>query len=935
MATAVGAIVAVNPAATVTQPTANVFNYAYCNNSKAYLGTLNGILNEPVFVGKINSGAAALTLDIDHYPTELTFGNLIRVTYPTGQVAGYWRYEGRKSVMAGQNKYTLTLTPLSAELKEISFNANYSSDTTQPNTALGAATFDTPVKAAIAKTVHLSAGTILNDGTSYAYVFNNCTGQDTLNQAMTFAGSTWWWYVDANGVVSLANASPFVHTWTVGTEVSAGEWDDDILSLWNGQPVIGGTGPEGTASLTALAVDTNPANPYSTVNIGERTAAPYQDSSLVTQASVNAVATSLLGYAERVTSTRKLTLTHYTTRRPQPGDACYLVETDPASGDPTSKGNLVKQGPYLITDVTEYGGTFRYQVTVSASMTVPVLAFNPQLSQEQALLKLMQQPQIQPVSNDGKVGSIGNGVLGGAASGGALNATPGQPIGLTASTGIDNLAQTNNAYIQVSWSAPSASDNVSLWPVQWRKATDPDVAASYYRTVVNGSLGLKIPGLIQGTSYVVMVAAINGAGVQSAWSTLSETTALDTTAPAVPANLVAYRTPRGAMVSWAPGAESAGGSAPDLQGFWLQVAIDGISQGWQDVTPGSAGAYSLNTSTDYTAPTGTPQGTVLYFRVAAVDWSGNVSAFTTQTPAIYTDGVSFEELTVGQLNAYGLLTATGGITTRATVQQGQAASGPGVDINASGITLYDGTATDHGAGAGITGQLNATNGNAFFSGTVSASQILGVAGGAGGSGARMWIDLADTSAGVGPLIDVNDGTYDRVQIGNLSANGNSPAQYGIRAIDNQGHVIFDSLGISQAASVLGTSNGSSTINFSGTLSGLSGTNTSFVVSNRPQNILVLGIATIGGVTPAGNLINPQASVGVNGQGYGQLQSLYNTVVQGTVGTDSTIQVPITSWYYQSGIPVGSYNAQFQGVLGGSALAGGIFNWQIIVIQLGG
>ena len=924
---ATGAIVAVSPSSVIATPSANLFNYAYCAAAnKAYIGTLNGITSQPVFVGKINNGAGALTIDIDHYPSELTFGNLIRVTYPSGQVAGWWKFEGKKAVLAKGNAYTLTLTPLSAELSDISFNANYSSDATQPTIPLGAATFDVPIRAAIARTLHLSAGNISNDGTSYSYVFNNCTGQDPLKQAMTFAGSSWWYYCDASGVVSVANASPFAHSWTIGTDVVAGEWDDDILTLWNGQPVTGGTGPDGVTSLSAFAQDTNPANPYSVPNLGERTNAVYQDTSLNTQASVNAVAASLLNYAERVTSTRKLTISHYSLRRPQPGDACYLTEV--SAGDPAKPGNLSKDGPFLITDVTEYGGSFRYDVTISASMTVPVLSFNPMMSQQQAIAKLMQNPQVLAVSPSGAVGNIGNGVVGGGAFG---SVRPSVPTGLALVTSLDNVGQLNNAAISATWNGNSSTEGVAYYALRWRKATDPDVDASYTSQHVTAQ-GAKISGLYQGTAYVVELAAVNGAGVSSAsWATVGITSAMDTNAPAVPINLAATRTPRGAQVSWSPGVETAGGAAADLQGYWLQVSIPGITNGWQDVT-GNTKGYALNTSVSFVAPKGTPQGSVITFRVAAVDWSGNVSAFTQQIPAIFTDGVTFDELQVGQLNVYGLLSAQGGLSTRSEAPNG-ALSGVGVDVNASGIVLYDGTVTDHGAGAGVTAKLNATNGNAFFSGTVSASQIQALQGGASGSGARMWADFVDNTPGIGPLLDVNDGIYDRVQIGNLSGLPNSPAQYGLRAVNSSGTAIFDSLGLIAAATNAGSGSAAAVAlatSPTNTWLGAAATAVTFAVINHQTNVLIMCFGDISASVAASTQWPLYCSMYVVGQGF------YNTIrvnFSNFSGVTEAWDAPLAVAAVLN-LPVGTYTAELGYFIPGGYPGGGTVNTSIFAFQLG-
>ena len=303
-------------------------------------------MEEPVFVERINQGMAAQKLRLDHWPTELSFGNLIRITYPSGKIAGHWKHEGRTARLQLINQYELTLTPLIAEAKDADFNANYSADTTQPNPALGAVTFDVPVRQALAQTLHLKARNVRSDGQTHAYVFNYATAFDPLSQALVFAGPGWWWTCDGLGNVDLTNAAPFTHDVMVGREVSVGEWSEDIISLTNGQPVMGSTGPDGVTSFTAFAVDTNPANPFSVPNIGRRTAQMYQDTSLVDQNSVNAVAASLLAYGERVTSTRTVTLTNYTVRRPRCGDAIVLRDVNSTLADPTKDGPISVEGPY-------------------------------------------------------------------------------------------------------------------------------------------------------------------------------------------------------------------------------------------------------------------------------------------------------------------------------------------------------------------------------------------------------------------------------------------------------------------------------------------------------------------------------------------------------------------------------------------------------------
>jgi hypothetical protein len=73
----------------------------------------------------------------------------------------------------------------------------------------------------------------------------------------------------------------------------------------------------------------------------------------------------------------------------------------------------------------------------------------------------------------------------------------------------------------------------------------------------------------------------------------------------------------------------------------------------------------------------------------------------------------------------------------------------------------------------------------------------------------MTLDLIRSGAGLGPILNVNDGAYNRASMGNLASytgpNGIvSPAQYGFRAVDASGNAIFDSLGLIAVMSQIGS-----------------------------------------------------------------------------------------------------------------------------------
>lgn len=73
----------------------------------------------------------------------------------------------------------------------------------------------------------------------------------------------------------------------------------------------------------------------------------------------------------------------------------------------------------------------------------------------------------------------------------------------------------------------------------------------------------------------------------------------------------------------------------------------------------------------------------------------------------------------------------------------------------------------------------------------------------------MWMNLVGNQPGQSPYQAVTDtnGTI-RVELGNLAANGNSPAQFGLRANNASGTPIFDSLGLIGVFKSLGVVSGS-------------------------------------------------------------------------------------------------------------------------------
>ena len=407
---------------------------------------------------------------------------------------------------------------------------------------------------------------------------------------------------------------------------------------------------------------------------------------------------------------------------------------------------------------------------------------------------------------------------------------------MQATTGIDRVAQSNNAYILLDILAPLATDYVSQYMVTYNQTGSTTAKNTAYAMANANGTSVKIPNLIPGQSYDIIVYAMTVTGTPSpASATLTVTTASDTTAPAVPSNVTVSLGLRGAIVSWTAVTDA------DLQGYEIQIAQSGANFNIVNL-----GGPILTNTYQYAAKSGVAVGTPISAQVRAVDWSGNKSAWSATSTIVPSDGVFFDELQVGNLIATGTVTS-------GKLQAGTPGSAQWI-IDSDSVRCNDGTGVNYGKGAGVTTRLGA-DGNAFFSGTVAASivqgsYVQGAAGGASGTGARMWMDFSSTVVGTGPILKVNDGTYDRVELGNLatSIDGISLAGYKFRATNKTGNSIFDSDGLIQVMTKLKTTAGGSG-NYSANTTVL--TTSSFSLT-RQANLLLMCNFSVSNPSTTGN-----------------------------------------------------------------------------------
>ena len=373
------------------------------------------------------------------------------------------------------------------------------------------------------------------------------------------------------------------------------------------------------------------------------------------------------------------------------------------------------------------------------------------------------------------------------ATGTAVTASgPGTPTTFAVSGGLENIAQTNDAYVLATWDASTTADAVTVWQLQWRDITKD---GTHYYTTNSGINAVKVGNLIPTHQYGFSVRAKNATNIWSSYCTeLPITVAANTTPPATVTGVTSVHTPLGALVKWNANPEG------DIQAYEVQVSVAGA--GYVDAASAVQG-----TALYYVAPQGSTLATTLVFQVKAFNWNGTYSTSWAASSSVTVAGVVMDTLLAGTITVYGILAVGGGLTSSTAVPP-SSGNPARFELDGNGLRYYDGTSNDYGLGAnGQRANLN-KSGSLTLSGTLVASLVQGTAGGVGGSGARMWADFGTPSAGTAPLLNVRDaGGYDRLQFGNLTASGGglSPAQYGVRVNDASGTPIFDTIGLMQAA----------------------------------------------------------------------------------------------------------------------------------------
>lgn len=169
-------------------------------------------------------------------------------------------------------------------------------------------------------------------------------------------------------------------------------------------------------------------------------------------------------------------------------------------------------------------------------------------------------------------------------------------------------------YIKFSWSVTNPS-NVDYYDFQWKLTTDSD-----YNSVQTKETSFKLSPALSLVDYDYRIRSVNHLGVRSAFTTASAvTTVKDDTVPNVPTSVVVEGGYGSTKVTWtAPTTNTDASTLKDLGSYK-------IFRGTATNPTVQVGRVSGEVFTD----TGLDDSQTYYYRIKAVDLSGNESAYST------------------------------------------------------------------------------------------------------------------------------------------------------------------------------------------------------------------------------------------------------------------------------------------------------------------
>jgi len=240
------------------------------------------------------------------------------------------------------------------------------------------------------------------------------------------------------------------------------------------------------------------------------------------------------------------------------------------------------------------------------------------------------------------------------------------PVEITASnpdppTGVSGTR--GNAQVSLTWTAPGNTGGVALSDYVIQYSSDSGSSWNTFNDGVSTATSAIVTSLINGTSYIFRVAAVNNATLQSSYSTPSSAVTPATT-PSAPTSLVS--TPGNQQLSIAFTAGSNGGDA--ITNYQYALSTNGGS---------SYGAWTAFSPADTTSPvviTGLTNGQAYYVKLRAINSVGDgaesspVSTGTTPRGLPIVNSITVDRFNQDRATFNATISANGGTLSSVTFQ---------------------------------------------------------------------------------------------------------------------------------------------------------------------------------------------------------------------------------------------------------------------------
>lgn len=267
---------------------------------------------------------------------------------------------------------------------------------------------------------------------------------------------------------------------------------------------------------------------------------------------------------------------------------------------------------------------------------------------------------------------------------------PSAPTGVALTSAVSvNSDGSSYVILRVSWTDPTDSDLHGVF-IEVTDQFSSDGGAPVWTNpsqyfAAKTIQAYDVVGVSGSTTYYVRLRAVDVQGNYSAYTAESSVvTLLDTTPPPVPTNPQAVAGFRGAIFKWDPS------SAPDIDSYEIIYAID---DGTGTAPTSAWTTVRARTTTIWIS--GLNPGTRYWFRVAALDRSKNMSAYTSDSsvaPVTYADPTQVGSADIAANTISSSMISTSGLDAN-VIKTGLLVLSTNLANYADGIQVFDNSAT--------------------------------------------------------------------------------------------------------------------------------------------------------------------------------------------------------------------------------------------------